>query len=544
MRTKTISIKITAAILLAAALLLSFAACGKGKKEATGANTFRVAVLDQLDSTNPFMANSKLANEIFLLAYDPLWRYDEKYNPVPCLAESWDVSSDKLTWTIRLRKGVLFSDGVELTSADVKFSYDLIRKNPGKYTRYLTGIESIVCPDDYTVVITTNSVKGDMLYNPTPILPEHIWSTYEDDPTKFDNADLIGTGPFIYQTASSGNGSWTLSANPDYFGGAPHIGQLVFQNEQSAATAATALTTGEVDACLGLTNAQLTTLAQIRGVDLVQSQTPSAGYCILAMNLKSKGLSDQAVRQAIEYCVNREKIFSMAFAGSGTQGSVIFPPGDDFYQPSAGLRTYDLAKAKALLDSAGYADKDKDKIRDSSDGSFKLSYNLYTSADDDWAPAAETILSGDLEDAGLQVNWKTLDAGKDIASACTAGGKWDMFLERVDGDIDPVLTASAFYSGNTNATGWTSSEYDSLYGQLLNALEKNDKVSLCRSMEEMVYEQCPYIVLAYPVNIQAIRSDLWTGYQNLITSSGGLFGTGTYLTYMNVTPNTAAKAKG
>ena len=527
-------------MILAAALLLSLAACGKKEEKAAAGPAFRVATLDELDSTNPFTAKSGLADEIFLLAYDPLWRYDQNYNPAPCLAESWDVSSDKLTWTIRLRQGVLFSDGVEFTSADVKFSYDLMRKNSSKYASYMAGIESIVCPDDYTVVITTKYVKGDMLYNPTPILPEHIWSTYEDDPTKFDNAALVGTGPFAYQAASSGNGSWTLNANPDYFGGAPNIGQLVFQNEKSAATAAAALTAGEVDACMDLTNAQLTTLAEVQNVGLVEGQTPAAGYCILAMNLQSGGLSDQNVRQAIEYCVDREKIFSLAFAGSGTQGSVIFPPGDDFYQPAASLRAYDLDKAKALLDSAGYTDRDNDGIRESNDKSAKLSYTLYSGPDDDWAPAAETILAGDLADAGIQVTWKTLDAGESVESACEAGGKWDMFLESVEGNIDPVLTASAFYSGSANATGWTSGEYDGLYNQLLNALDKNDQVSLCHSMGEMVYDQCPCIVLAYPVDVQAIRSDRWTGYQDLITSSGGLFETGTYLAYMSVAPNAAA----
>ena len=540
LRTERISFKKAAALVLAAAMLLSLAACGKKEEKTDVGAAFRVATLDELDSTNPFTAQSGLADEIFLLTYDPLWRYDGNYNPVPCLAESWDVSSDKLTWTIRLRQGVLFSDGVELTSADVKFSYDLMRKNSSSYARYMAGIESIVCPDDYTVVITTKYVKGDMLYNPTPILPEHIWSTYEDDPTAFDNADLVGTGPFVYQAASSGNGSWTLNADADYFGGAPNIGQLVFQNEKSAAAAAAALPAGEVDACMDLTNAQLTTLAEVQNVSLVESQTPAAGYCMLAMNLQSDGLSDQNVRQAIEYCVDREKIFSLAFAGSGTQGSVIFPPGDDFYQTDTSLRTYDLGKAEALLESAGYSDKDSDKIRESADSSVKLSYTLYTSPDDDWAPAAETILAADLANAGIEVTWKTLDAGKSVESACEAGGKWDMFLESVGGDIDPVLTASAFYSGSANATGWTSSEYDSLYGQLLNALDRDDQASLCHSMGDLVYDQCPCIVLAYPVDVQAIRSDLWTGYQDLVSSSGGLFETGTYLAYMSVTPNTAA----
>lgn len=542
MRTDRKIISRAVALLLTALSLLGLCACGGEKTKASG--VFRVTVLEPLESTNPFTAEGALADELFLLVYDPLWRYDENYDPVPCLAESWDVSTDKLTWTIRLQKGVLFSDGVELTSADVAFSYELMRRYSDKYAQYLQDIESIVCPDDYTVVITTSSIRGDMLYNPTPILPKHLWSSYSDKPGNYENAELVGTGPFVYRADASGNGVWTLDANVDYFGGSPQIAQLIFQYEQSAATAAAALTTGEADACMGLTDAQLTTLQEVRGIDLVKSQTPNGSICILGMNTQINGLDDPVVRQAIEYCVDRERIFAMAFGGNGVQGSVIFAPGDDFYQPAQDLREYSLEKVAALLESRGFRDSDGDGVRETEDGSVELSFTIYTGADDEWAATALTFLQDDLGDVGIKLTWKTLDEGEDLYDTCNLGGKWGMFLDTLTCDVNPVVTASLFYSGNKNVTGWADETYDSLYDQLRKTSVQADRITLCRSIQEKIYDECPCIVLAYPVSIQAIRSDLWTGYQDVLEKTGGLFGTGAYLTYMTVTQNTENEVKG
>ena len=526
--------------IVCAALVLSLGACGKREKnKETCEGTFRVAVMDTMESLNPLTAEGNPANDVFLLCYDPLWRLDANYEPVGCLAESWDLSTDKLTWTVCLRQGVYFSDEAhtELTSADVKFSYELMEKHSEKYADYLDGITSIVCPDDYTVVFTTEYVKGDMLYNSIPILPKAYWSSYAENPESFENADLIGTGPFIYDALQSEKDAIALHANTDYFGGSPHVETIVFQTMKNASVAANALSTGEVDACLGLTDAQMMTLSSIGSVELIQSQTPAGGCCVLGFNTQRGGLDDENVRKAIEYCVNRDKIFAMVFGASGVSGSVFFAPGNNYYQPSVEIREYNKEQAVMLLESHGYSDYDGDGIRESLDGQVELSFTLYTSVEDEWAPTVVTILSGDLEEIGISVSWVALEEGKDIYSSCKPGGNWGLYISQAETWNNPVITAGSFYSSAKHTTGWSDEDYDALYLQMCCQLDENEAVALARELQVKVYDACPWVVLAYPVSFQAIRSDLWTGYSECMTASGGLFATGTYETYMNVRLN-------
>ena len=204
-----------AAALLCAALCLGLCACGaKGGDSAAAAGPrFTVAVAQTPDSMNPIVSESGIAQEFFLLCYDPLWRLDASGQPQACLAEDWSLSSDRLTWTVRLRHDAVFSDGTPLTAADVLFTYELMRHNDTAYTEFFDGVTAIRQPDDYTIVISTEYVKGDMLYNPTPILPRHIWRDY-DDPASFDNAALIGSGPFAFDPESSGEDGWLFRARP------------------------------------------------------------------------------------------------------------------------------------------------------------------------------------------------------------------------------------------------------------------------------------------------------------------------------------------
>ena len=546
MRLKKSFISIGAA-LLCAAVMLSLGACGKksGEKQ-TCEGTLRVAVMNTMDSLNPFKAEGSPADDVFLLCYDSLWRLDENYEPVGCLAESWDLSTDKLTWTIRLRHGVYFSDEAhtELTSADVKFTFELMKKYSSRYADYLDGVVSIVCPDSYTVVITTEYLKGDMLYNLIPILPRTYWSAYEENPLSFENAELIGSGPFIYDAEQSGSGTVTLRANTDYFNGSPYVESVVFQTLKNASVAANALSTGEVDACLGLTDAQMMTLSSITAVELIQSQTPAGGCCVLGFNTTRGGLDDENVRKAIEYCVNREKIFAMVFGASGVSGSVFFAPGTDYYQSSVEVREFSKEQAILLLESHGYSDYDGDGVRESQDGQVELSFTLYTSAEDEWAPTVVTILTGDLEEIGISVTWVALEEGQSLSGTCKQGGNWGMYIAQAETDNNPVITAQTFYSGAKHVTGWSDEDYDAVYQQMCRQLEESEAISLARELQTKVYDACPWVVLAYPVSFQAIRSDLWTGYADCMTASGGLFDTGTYQTYMNVRLNTENEAVG
>ena len=524
------------AVLLCAALLPGLAACGGeelGPAPLADGPVFTVAVAQQPESFNPCVSADGLAGEFFLLCYDPLWRLGADGAPEPCLAEDWSLSSDRLTWTIRLRRGVTFSDGYPLTSADVQYSYELLR-HCDTYAAYFDGISAIRCPDDYTVVISTDYVKADMQLNPTPILPKHIWRGSAE--AGFDNAGMIGSGPFVYCPEESGEEGWMFRSRKEHFGETAKIGAVFFACYGTVTGAARALAGGAADASFGLSDVQLTTLESVPGVELTQALLPTAECRGLAFNLRSSYFEKPALRQAMEYCIDRDWFLLMSSGGTGTAGSSFVSPGASYFAYPSGVRGFDVNTARSLLTGAGYTDSDGDgrlELRDRKD----MVLTLYTSSLDEWASTAATILTAQLEELGVTVNWKKTD--KPIESVCTAQGDWDMCFVGWRGSIDAALTAAGFYKDMGGLTGWTSEAYESLTTQLRTASEEAALRNFAAQLQQRVCDDCPAAVLSYGVDIQAVRNDLWTGYEPVLEAAGGLFGIGSAAFYLQVEPAAA-----
>ncbi len=527
------------AIFCVLCLLAGLCACGKEKSgdPAENGGEFCAAVCAAPDSLNPFAAESELSRELFRLVYDPLWRLDENFQPENCLVDSYDLSSDGLTWTIRLRQDVTFSDGEALTSADVKFSWELFRQYGKNAAQRFDGIASIKCPDDWTVVITTSGTKGDMMYGEVPILPEHIWSEYASSPASMDNSAMIGSGPFVYQPVALAPGEeqdcWTLAARADYFAGPAGLQTLCFRLYETAANAAEALADGLVDACMDLTDAQLFSLGGVYGVELFAMQGPGRGWGELMMNTASGALADSVVREALLHAIDREEIFQMGFGSLGVYGDGFIEPRSPFYLNAATRYTFDRSQSAALLAGSLYQDYDGDGVLESRDNTMELTFRLY-STDDVWATAAATILSRDLEEISIELEWTTLSESE-LRSRCTAEGDWDLCLIWRDGSLDPQDEA-AQYAAGASVTGWQSEQYDVLYDKLAACVDPQQKKDICRDLQNALIDSYPGAVLGYGSTVQAIRADRWTGYDSLTSSLGGLFTTGCIKAYMNLAP--------
>ena len=534
---KTI-LKRIVAVLCALSMILAFSACGKKDEGAIPlkeGETFTVAVAQTPDSFNPVLSQGGLSEEFFLLCYDPLWRINAAGDPVACLVEGYSLSSDQLTWTIRLKKGVTFADGegTELTSQDVQFSYQMLRSYSTLYEGYFDGIRDIRCPDDYTVVISTEYVKGDLMYSPVPILPRRIWNDYQFSPEDYENLSLIGTGPFVYDAAASGEEGWVFRAREDYHMGAANIGTLVFSSYSTVTSAARAVSAGEVDASFGLTDVQLTTLEGVPGVELVSAMRPQGECWALVFNLQSEMFSSTAMRQVVEYCADREWILSMACGGAGVTGSSYAVPGNDYFAQPVGVLPYSPDTALSNLRAAGYLDLNGDGYLDNAKEET-LRLTMFTSSRDTWAATAGTILTNDLTAIGVKMNWKKTDAA--VEDACSDPDDWHMCLMSWRGDRNPVASAMNFRKQMEDLTGWNSGSFDGVLEQLRTAMDRETIHSLAGQLQQIVYNEYPCVVLAYSADVQVLFSEHWTGYEEILADAGGLFGMGFYDTYMLVRP--------
>ena len=527
------------ALALAAILCLGLAGCRRGddgprpaKLKENGAR-FTVAVAQSPDSLNPVTTEGGLTEEFFLLCYDPLWRLDAAGQGEGCVAEDWSLSSDHLTWTVRLRHDAVFSDGTPVTSADVQFSYDLMRHNSTIFTEYFDGVTAIRCPDDYTVVISTEYVKGDMLRNPTPILPKHIWQDYEFSPAEFDNAALVGSGPFVYEPEGSEDGGWLFRAREEHYAGAAHVSEVYFSYYGTVTGAARALAAGEADASFGLSDVQLTTLESVPGVELIQAILPGADSRMLVFNTRSDFFSNADMRAMAEHCVDRAWFLSMSSGGAGMEGSSFMTPGTTGFSVPENLRGYSPATAAGILRAAGYADVNDDGVLEYGIREVKLRLTLCTSSRDPWASTAATILTADMADIGVIVNWRKTD--DPITDICGSTDDWDMCLYSWHGSAGAAVTAIRFMNEVGGLTGWSDPAFDSALALMRTAEDQGIMRAYARQLQQLVYDACPVAVLAYGADIQAIRSGSWTGYEDLMSGSG-LFGVGSNAVYLSVRP--------
>lgn len=489
-----------------------------------------------VDTLNPITSWAMVSFEVFQLIYDPLVRNDDELKPIPCLAESWEVSDDNLTWTFTLAEAN-WHDGEPLTSEDVKFTYELLLTDVGAasfYGSYLTGIEEITCPDERTVVITTSEPKANMLQNTTPILPKHIWAELsEDEIETFGNDNPIGTGP--YKFGEMNDNSLTLLRNDDYFGTPGNVEAYSFVEYKNSDSTAQALKTGEIDAAMSLDVAQMDQLSKEEGIDVISGEV--LGFTQLCINVSEDGtgnpiLKDKAVRHAIDYCIDKQKGLDMAYLGAGTIGTTLINPSDKYHwEPTEDvLRSYNIDKANEILDEAGYVDTDADGIREDKNGN-PLEFELISIADNAEEVKYGQIIKAGCKEAGIEVNCVTMDSG--ALSDQIYAYDYDMFIWGWGSDVDPGVILNVLTTDYGNEPGWSNARYDELYLEQAVTLDEAERISMVQEMQQIAYEEAPYIVFVYNNTIQAIRSDKWEGYK-MIPENGSYFFNLSIENYMNM----------
>ncbi len=326
------------------------------------ASTIRVGWTIEPDTMNPMTSYSTEAVEVLQLVYDYLIGTSLALKSEPGLATSWAYSADGKTITYRLRSAT-WHDGKPFTSADVKFTFELIKsKQLSQYAQWVTQLASVDTPDAHTVALHFTQPQA---FNPglaVPILPQHIWAGMSaSDIQKFANAHPVGTGPYKFVNWKHGQ-SIEVARNDDFWGPKPaaqKITWILFQNEDIMAQS---LRTGAVDICPEIPPTIWDGLKGAPKVKTVSMESCSFHHIGINVsdNPKSGGnplLKDRTIRLALSYAVDRQQLVNVALAGHGEPGSTILPSGlGDWHLDIPADQQYNAnpAKARELLDAAGY----------------------------------------------------------------------------------------------------------------------------------------------------------------------------------------------
>ena len=529
----------------------------------------RVGYVGEPDNLNPFVAQVFPSYLIFSCNYDYLVGVDAATlapSKETGLAKDWSVSADGTTWTFTLRDGPKWQDnGQPVTANDVAFMLNYILKNDmSNFTSYVQGITKVTAVDPHTVQIVTDQPKADMLLalNSFPILPEHIWSkvspklagtTYPNDPP------IVGSG--AYQCVEYKKSSFVImKANKSYWRGAPKVDELVFQCYTNEDTMAQDLKAGTLDAATGLLTAQLPLFKGVTSVTAKSIRTN--GYDDVVFNCydpppggKSLGnpvLLDWKFRRALQYAVDRQKIVSIVYYGNARPASTIITAGyytqpDWHWEPPAGQAySFDLNKASAELTAAGYPLKNGERV-DKQGKPIKL--RLWARQSSATSQAISKMLAGWLRQLGLKIDLATMDNGALMAKLYNTEGSafapdFDLCIWGWYNSIDPGQSVSYFCTDQIN--GWSDSaysnpEYDKLYNEQLHAIDPAKRKAILDQMQQIIYEQSPYLLLTYANDTEGWNTAKWQGWVQSPAGFGNVVNqTGLIATYLDVQPKTAA----
>ena len=545
----------TAVLLAGAGLAASSPSASPIASASPAALDFRIGISQECDGVNPFSSWSPVSRECLRLGYDFLTWYDAEYRPAPDVAASWETSEDGLTWTFHIREGMKWQDGVPLTAHDVAFTYDLIleTREPA-YIQYLTGVTAVAATDDATLVITTRRPDSGMLALAIPILPEHIWAKVDPDRLgEFGNLPFVGSGPFRIASLEQGR-RVRLEANPAYpsaLGGAPDLGSVTFVAGDDATTLAEQYRSDALDAVVDFPATYELAYAGMPGTSTVAS--PAIGFHELGFNCwespRSKGnplLRDPSIRRAIHWAIDKRQIAATAMAGLAEPASSLLSPAQASWRwdvPEDAQYRYDPQRAKQILGDAGYADRDGDGVREDAAGG-ELSFRVV--ALDEYAEdqTAARMIVGWCRDVGIRLRLEHMDAHA-FSDAIFNDADYDLFVRSRGGDIDPGFILSTFTT--SQIMGWSDSQYsdpdyDRLFVRQAEALEPARPEDITRrkaytdSMQQLLYRDDPCVVLWYNVNLQAYRTDKWTGYALAPSGSGAPFWNQLRATYQALRP--------
>ncbi|AHB89350.1 ABC-type nickel/dipeptide/oligopeptide uptake system substrate-binding component [Thermosynechococcus sp. NK55a] len=479
----------------------------------------------------------------------------------PALAESWEIKPETLEIVFRLRPNLKWSDGVPLTSEDVVFTYNKIYFNPEIPTssRDILRIgqkgllPAVTAQGDRQVTFKLPEPFAPFLRNAgLPILPAHLlreavrqrdsqgrlkflsmWGT-DTDPRQ-----IVGNGPFVMDRYVNGQ-RLIFRRNPFYWRSPlPHLERFIWQIVESTDTAMLQFRSGGLD-LFAVTPEMFALLKreEKRGQFTIYNSGPSPNTLFLCFNLnrgrrngkplvdpvKSEWFNDVRFRQAVAYALDRQRMINNIYQGLGAPQHSTIPVQSPFYfSPAQGLPTYsyDVAKAKALLQAAGFRYDDQGRLFDAKGN--RVRFSLITNAGNKIREAIATQIQQDLGAIGMQVDLQFLAFGT-LVDRLSNSLEWEAHILGFTGGgnepnsganiwrVDGLLhTFNQQPSPNQPPiTGRVVADWErrisDLYVQGAQELNLERRKQIYAEAQRLAQEYLPFIYLVNPLSLTAFRN--------------------------------------
>ena len=455
-----------------------------------------VAMANTPLSFDPRVGSDEASQKIHQLLYNDLVRIDDQLRVVPEVAETL-TNPDPLTYIATLKRGVRFHDGRELTSADVVHTFgsflnpDFLSPKKGAY-RLLASVRAV---DDYTVEFKLKEPFGSFPINLVMgIVPAGSGTEMARQP--------IGTGPYRFVSYAADD-RVVLDANADYYEGAPANSGLVLKMVPDDTMRGLELRKGSVD--LIVNDLAPDIIHTLVGEGNIKVETaPGVDYAYLGFNLRDPLLKDARVRQAIGFAIDRQAIVKYLRRDLAQVATGIIPPLSWAYAGDQQAFTYDPARARQLLDEAGYRDPD-------GDGPLpRIQLTLKTSTSEVYRVQA-AVIQRDLAEVGIALELRSMELATLFGDIIR--GNVQLYTLQWVGATDPDMLRRVFHSGELSPGGlnrghYINPEVDVLLERAAKSTNDEERKALYGDVQRTVAKDAPYIGLWYKTNVVIYQPEL------------------------------------
>jgi peptide/nickel transport system substrate-binding protein len=442
-------------ILVAASAIAVLAACGSsGSSSSSGSSGGKPVSGGNLVIART--ADSQSMNNTTVFDNESIWVFEQIFQTLytvtpngkgvtPQLATSYKVSADKKTYTFTLRKGVKFSTGKAMTSADVKFSIDKARAASQGWGYIDTAIKSVSAPSPGTVVISLKYPWAPLLADLSLFSNGVVPANYGGETESQFYTHPVGTGPFKWSYWHKGSALKLVKNSRYWEPGKPYLNSVTWTDTPSDNTRELQLKGGQAQ--IDEFPAWSTVAALKSTQNVAMHLFPSTRTDYLDINQKVKPLQDVHVRRAISFAINRQALVKAVLFGNGKPANSLFPPQVPYYQASTRGLQYNLSQAKAEM------------AKSSVPSGFSTTI-LVDSGNSDQVTIA-TILQSELKPLGIKLKIQQLDPN--TVNTNQQSLKYDLTLTYWTMDIpdpdelatfglDPQAGSKSFFTAYNNPT--------------------------------------------------------------------------------------------
>jgi peptide/nickel transport system substrate-binding protein len=480
-------------------------------------DAFVIALGDNIGGIDPIGASSSVdaaSERVRTLIFNTLVKKNDKFDYVGELASDIKRSDDGQTYTFTLRDGVKFHNGQVLSSADVKYTLDLLFSSDfAKSASFYEGtgkdkhsyIKSVEAPDGRTVVVTLIKPWVGLLSNlvPIPMLPKDSYESQKQHP--------LGTGPFKFVRWDSAQQVYDVEAFPEYWEGAPKLQQVRVRVISDMNALQAELQSGRVDIAPLPTSLSPDAVKRLEQDPNLQVKAfPGSNVNLLTINTASPPLDNVKVRQAVAYAIDRDSLIQNLLRGYGKIAHSIIPEGSWAYSPGQ-TYSYDPARAKQLLDEAGFRDPDGDgpRMRFENPIVYKLSGSSISGRQ------YAGVIQNYLKQVGIPVELQTPEQNT-LLTELRRGNFQIAYSQWVGGNQDPIFYKDLFATSeiptetrpSRNRSRYSNKELDLLLDQAVNTFDRQKSLDLYRRIQDIVSRDVPVFPLWYQSNVVIAKKNV------------------------------------